>query len=69
MTSWQVELNSPNNLKREGWKSTSLKPGDKVTLVRRQRMAVALLGGVLGLGASAPAWDTRGMEEEHSEAG
>ena len=31
--SWQVELNSPNNLKRQGWKSTSLKPGDVVTLV------------------------------------
>lgn len=30
---WQVELNSPNNLKRQGWKSTSLKPGDEVTLV------------------------------------
>jgi hypothetical protein len=31
--SWQVELNSPNNLKRQGWKSTSLKAGDHVTLV------------------------------------
>jgi hypothetical protein len=31
--SWQVELNSPNNLKRQGWKSTSIKPGDQVTLV------------------------------------
>jgi len=30
---WQVELNSPNNLKRQGWKSTSLKAGDAVTLV------------------------------------
>lgn len=29
---WQIELNSPNNLKRQGWKSTSLKNGDKVTL-------------------------------------
>ena len=25
---WQVELNSPNNLKRQGWKSASIKPGD-----------------------------------------
>ena len=31
--SWQVELNSPNNLKRQGWKSTSVKTGDQVTLV------------------------------------
>jgi hypothetical protein len=29
---WQVELNSPNNLKRQGWKSSSLKTGDEVTL-------------------------------------
>src|ERR1700758_1402652 len=31
--SWQVELNSPNNLKRQGWKSSSVKAGDQVTLV------------------------------------
>ncbi len=24
---WQVELNSPNNLTRQGWKSTSVKAG------------------------------------------
>ncbi len=30
---WQVELNSPNNLKRQGWKSSSVKAGDQVTLV------------------------------------
>jgi hypothetical protein len=30
---WHVELNSPNNLKRQGWKSTSLKAGDKVRVV------------------------------------
>lgn len=29
---WGVEGNSPNNLARMGWKSTSLKPGDKVTV-------------------------------------
>ena len=29
---WGVECNSPNNLARMGWKSTSLKPGDKVTI-------------------------------------
>lgn len=29
---WSVELNSPNNLKRQGWVRTSLKPGDKITL-------------------------------------
>jgi hypothetical protein len=29
---WSIELNSPNNLKRQGWLRTSLKPGDKVTV-------------------------------------
>jgi hypothetical protein len=30
---WSIELNSPNNLKRQGWSSTSLKPGDQITLI------------------------------------
>ena len=30
---WSIECNSPNNLARMGWKSTSLKAGDKVTIV------------------------------------
>jgi hypothetical protein len=30
---WSIELNSPNNLKRQGWKSTSVKAGDRVKLV------------------------------------
>jgi hypothetical protein len=30
---WKVELNSPNNLKRQGWKSSQMKTGDKVTVV------------------------------------
>jgi hypothetical protein len=30
---WSIELNSPNNLKRQGWKSTSLKAGDEITLI------------------------------------
>lgn len=29
---WEVELNSPNNLKRQGWQSSSLKAGDAITL-------------------------------------
>jgi hypothetical protein len=32
-TLWQVELNSPNNLKRQGWKATSIRAGERVTLV------------------------------------
>jgi len=29
---WSIELNSPNNLTRQGWKSGMLKPGDKISL-------------------------------------
>jgi hypothetical protein len=32
---WAVEMNSPNNLVREGWKRSTLKPGDKVTVTVR----------------------------------
>src|SRR5512139_3604866 len=30
---WSVEGGSPNSLSRAGWKRTSIKPGDKATLV------------------------------------
>lgn len=29
---WSLECNSPNNLARQGWKSSSVKPGDKITV-------------------------------------
>jgi len=29
---WSIEMTSPNNLVQEGWKRTSLKPGDRVTI-------------------------------------
>jgi hypothetical protein len=29
---WSIEMNGPNNLVRAGWKRTTLKPGDKVTV-------------------------------------
>ena len=32
---WNVELTSPTYLVRAGWKSNTLKPGDKVTVVGR----------------------------------
>jgi hypothetical protein len=28
---WSIELNSPNNLKRQGWNRVALKPGDKIS--------------------------------------
>lgn len=30
---WGVEMNSPNNLVKQGWKSTILKGGEKVSIV------------------------------------
>jgi hypothetical protein len=30
---WAIEMNSPNNLMKEGWKPTLIKTGDKVTIV------------------------------------
>jgi hypothetical protein len=30
---WGIEMNPANNLVREGWRSSTLKPGDKVTIV------------------------------------
>ncbi len=32
VTHWSIELNSPNNLKRQGWTRTSVRSGDRVTL-------------------------------------
>ena len=32
VTNWNLELASPNYLKRAGWSSTSLKEGDEVTI-------------------------------------
>jgi len=29
---YSIEMNSPNNLSRQGWRSTTLKAGDKVTV-------------------------------------
>jgi Family of unknown function (DUF6152) len=29
---WLIEMNSPNNIVREGWKRTTLKPGAEVTV-------------------------------------
>lgn len=30
---WAVEMNGPQNLMHDGWKRSSLKPGDKITAV------------------------------------
>lgn len=33
LETWAVEMGSPNNLVREGWKRSTIKPGDKVTVM------------------------------------
>jgi hypothetical protein len=43
---YDVELNSPNNLKRQGWRSDSLKSGDKVTIVLNPLRDSARKGGL-----------------------
>ena len=42
---WSIELNSPNNLKRQGWSRTSLKRGDKISL-RMAPLRDGRLGGL-----------------------
>jgi hypothetical protein len=32
VVSWGGELNSPGNLRRDGWSKTTFKPGDQITL-------------------------------------
>jgi hypothetical protein len=29
---WSIELNSPNNLTRQGWRRSSLKPGERISV-------------------------------------
>jgi hypothetical protein len=33
VTEWAIECASPNALKRQGWRGTSIKSGDRVTLI------------------------------------
>jgi hypothetical protein len=30
---WSIECASPNALKRQGWRGTSIKPGDRITVI------------------------------------
>jgi hypothetical protein len=32
---WAIEMNAPQNLVRDGWKRTTIKPGDKATVTAR----------------------------------
>jgi len=46
---WAIEMTSPNNLIQEGWKRTSLKPGDKVTLYVHPLRSGAKGGSYVGV--------------------
>lgn len=46
---WSVEMTSPNNLIQEGWKRTSLKPGDKVKLYVHPLRSGARGGSYVGV--------------------
>jgi Family of unknown function (DUF6152) len=43
---WDVELNSPNNLKRQGWTSQSVKAGDNVVVVLNPLRDLSHKGGL-----------------------
>jgi hypothetical protein len=43
---WGGELNSPGNLRREGWSKTTFKPGDKITLTVNPSKAGTPVGNV-----------------------
>jgi hypothetical protein len=59
---WAIEMNGPNNLMRSGWKRTTLKIGDKVTVTVNPLRDGRLGGWYVGitlpdgkyLGGSAP---------------
>jgi hypothetical protein len=51
---WDVELNSPNNLKRQGWSSQSVKTGDKVTVVLNPLREMSQHKGGLFVAATLP---------------
>jgi hypothetical protein len=46
---WMVEMTSPNNLLQSGWKRTSLKPGDKVTIYVNPLRSASKGGAYVGI--------------------
>ena len=54
---WSIELNSPNNLTRQGWKRSSVKPGDKVTITLNPLRDGTNFGSRVGAIAKCPMKD------------
>ena len=46
---WSIEMTSPNNLAQEGWRRTSLKQGDRVTIWVHPLRSGARGGSYLGV--------------------
>ena len=46
---WSIEMTSPNNLVQEGWKRTSLKRGDRVTIYVHPLRSGARGGSYVGV--------------------
>jgi hypothetical protein len=44
---WSIEAGSPNMMARQGWKSRTLKPGDKIALVMHPMLSGAAVGSLV----------------------
>jgi Family of unknown function (DUF6152) len=58
---WSLEGGSPNTLSRQGWRSTTFKPGDEVTVrfnpMKDGTAAGAFVGAKLADGKTIGRWD------------
>jgi hypothetical protein len=58
---WSLEANSPNALSRQGWRSTTFKPGDEVTVrfnpMKDGSAGGAFIGAKLADGKTIGRWD------------
>jgi hypothetical protein len=46
---WSIEAGSPNMMARQGWKSRTLKPGDKISLVMHPIHSGAAIGSLVSV--------------------
>jgi hypothetical protein len=46
---WSIEAGSPNMMTRQGWKSRTLKPGDKIALVMHPMLSGAPVGSLVSV--------------------
>jgi hypothetical protein len=46
---WSIEAGSPNMMARQGWKSRTLKPGDKIALVMHPMLSGEAVGSLVSV--------------------